>query len=86
MKALRKNSKFFMFLLDIIVITVSAIAANLLLCNKEYILSNENIKIIVNSIISAIIVYQIYLNLFKTYRHITRFENGTDYLVYIIII
>ena len=30
-------------------------------------------------------MYQIYLNIFKVYRHITRFESGKDYLIYILI-
>ncbi len=84
MKTKKTHSKFFMFLMDIIIVALSAIIANVLLCQKDYILSEENIQIIFNSIISSIIVYEIYLNLFRTYRHITRFEGGTDYLIYII--
>ena len=85
MNTILKHSKFFMFLLDIAVIVISAIAANLLLCNKNYAFSYENIKVIMNSIILAIIIYQLYLNIFKTYKHITRFESGKDYLMYMMV-
>lgn len=84
MKTRKTHSKYFMFLMDATIIGLSATVANLLLCQKNYIFSKENIQIIINSIISAIIVYEIYLNLFRTYRHITRFESGIDYLIYII--
>ena len=70
MKTILKHSKFFMFLFDIVTIIFSAIAANLLLCNKNYAFSYENIKVIMNSIILAIIIYQIYLNCFlHTYQN-----------------
>lgn len=83
MKKILKYSKLWRLTLDIIVISLSAILANLLLTDKEYILSDSNIKTIINSVIISIAVYEIYLNLFRTYRHITRFENGKDYLIYI---
>ncbi len=84
MKGIIKQSKFYMFLLDVIIIAFSMIVANLLMTPREYVLSDQNIKTIENSVVLGVIVYQIYLNLFKTYRRITRFENGTDYIVYII--
>ena len=76
-------SKFFLCLLDIIIIGISAVITNVLLTEKGYILTAENKAIIINSIISSIIVYEIYLHIFKTYRHITKFENGIEYLTYI---
>lgn len=85
MKKILKYSKLWRLALDIIVISLSAVLANLLLTDKEYILSDSNIKTIINSIIISIAVYEIYLNLFRTYRHITRFENGKDYLIYIVV-
>ena len=36
------------------------------------------------TIICAIIIYSGMLSIFKTYKNITRYENGNDYLVYII--
>lgn len=83
MNKLMKHSKKLMFLIDIIIIAIAAIIANLLLCQEDKMFLSENIHTIINSIISAIIVYEIYLNIFKTYRNITRFEEGKDYLNYI---
>ncbi len=85
MKFIAKHSKLFMIAIDIIIITISSIFANLLLVQKSNIFKSENIQTIINSVIFAILIYQIYLNIFRTYRHITRFENGKDYLIYILI-
>ena len=72
-----------MFLLDVFIISCSTVVANLLLTNKNIIFTNENIYIIKNSVLIAIVVYEIYLILFKVYKHITRFESGKDYFTYI---
>ena len=83
MKKLMKHSKKIMFLIDVIVIAIAAVISNLLLCQEDKMFLSENIHTMMNSIISAIIVYEFYLNIFKTYRNITRFEEGKDYLNYI---
>lgn len=85
MKIITKHSKIFMVLIDITIIAISAIMANLLLSQKAHIFESQNIQIMINSAIFAVIIYEIYLNLFRTYRHITRFESGNDYLIYILI-
>lgn len=83
MKTIAKYSKLFMFLLDVFIISCSTVVANLLLTNKNIIFTNENIYIIKNSVLIAIVVYEIFLILFKVYKHITRFESGKDYFTYI---
>lgn len=83
MKRITKYSKLLMFLIDVFIIAVSSILANLLLTDKEVIFSIANINVIKNSILIAIVVYEIYLIFFKVYKHITRFENGKDYFIYI---
>ena len=83
MKTIAKYSKLFMFLLDVFIISCSTVVANLLLTNKNIIFTNENIYSIKNSVLIAIVVYEIYLILFKVYKHITRFESGKDYFTYI---
>ena len=79
-----KHSKFILFLLDISVISFSVVISSLLLY-KENIFIKENIQTIFNSAIFAIIVYEVYLNLFRTYKNITRFEVSMDYLKYMFI-
>ena len=79
-----KHSKFILFLLDVAVIAFSAVMSSLLLY-KEDIFLKENILTILNSVIFAVIVYEAYLNLYRTYRNITRFEVSMDYLKYMFI-
>lgn len=83
MEKLLRYSKFLMILIDIVIISLSAMITNLLLGDVNYIFTIENAHIIINSIISSIIVYEFFLNIFRMYRHITRFESGTEYLTYI---
>ncbi len=85
MKAILKHTKLFMFLIDILIITVSAVIANVLLTKKDFLFSDSNLHIIINSIIISSVVYEIYLNIFKAYRNITRFESGKDYLIYMLV-
>ena len=85
MKVIIKHSKILMFLIDIFIIACGAVASNLLLTQKNYIFTYANFYTVLNSIVLSIIVYQIYLNIFKIYKHITRFESGKDYLLYIYI-
>ena len=85
MKLIMKHSKFYRVLIDLIIIAISAAIGNWLLCPKSSMFSENNIKIILNSIVFSIIVYQIYLNVFKAYKHITKFESGKDYLMYIFV-
>lgn len=85
MKLIMRHSKFYRVLIDLIIIAISTAIGNLLLCPKELMFENYNIKIILNSIAFSIIVYQIYLNIFKSYKHITKFESGKDYLMYIMV-
>ena len=85
MKKLMKYSKIILFLIDIIIIAMAVTISNLLLCDKETMFSKENLETILNTILISLIVYQFYLNIFKTYRNITRYEEGKDYLIYIFV-
>ena len=85
MKAIVRHSKIFMFLIDVFIIALSAVIANVLLTKKDFLFSDSNLHIIINSIIISIVVYEIYLNIFKAYRNITRFESGKDYLIYMLV-
>ena len=83
MKRLVKHSKVYMFLIDIVIIALAAVFSNLLLCKEEDVFSSENVSKIITSAVYAIVAYQFFLNIFRTYRNITRFEDGVDYLKYI---
>ncbi len=83
MKKINSYSKLLMFLMDVCIISISAVVANILLTNKEIIFSVTNLVTIKNSVLIAIAVYEIYFIFLKVYKHITRFENGKDYFVYV---
>ena len=85
MKKLMKYSKRILFLIDIIIVSIAVTISNLLLCNQATMFYKENLETIVNTIIISLIVYQFYLIIFKTYRNITRYEEGKDYLIYIFV-
>ena len=39
---------------------------------------------VLHSIIIAVVVYGVILQIFRTYKNITRYENGNDYLIYVL--
>ena len=83
MKALKKHRNIILRIIDIIVIIVSYYIAEVLINNSLWITDELNHNII-NTIILAIIIYSGLLHIFKTYENITRYENGNDYLVYVL--
>ena len=78
MKSLRKYRAIVLFITDILVICLAYM-------NTEYLLSPEHSTIITNSIITSVLVYEVILNIFGVYRSITRYENGKDYIQYIVL-
>ena len=83
MSTIKKYRNVILRILDIIIIALAYYIAEVLINNSFTITSRLN-HIIVNSIVIAIIVYSGLLHIFKTYENITRYENGNDYLVYVI--
>ncbi len=70
-------------IIDIVIIVTSYYIAEILI-NNSFTISSELNYTIMNTFILAIIIYTLVLNFFKTYKNITRYENGKDYLVYIL--
>ena len=85
MKSLRKYRAIVLFITDILVICLAYMLTAFLLENTEYLLSPEHSTIITNSIITSVLVYEVILNIFGVYRSITRYENGKDYIQYIVL-
>lgn len=79
MKTVKKYRNILLRIIDIIVIAVSYYIAEILI-NNSFSITNE----LNQTIILAIIIYSGVLHIFKTYKNITRYENGNDYLVYIL--
>ena len=82
-KFAKKHRNFILRLFDIIVIAISYYVAEVIINNKIF-LTPEMAKEMLISIVLAILVYGIVLEVFKTYKNITRYENGNDYLVYVL--
>ena len=79
MKKIKKYRNVFLRIIDIAIITISYYIAEIIL--RGSISAN---RLTNTTIIIAIISYTATLNFFKTYKNITRYENGTDYLVYVV--
>ena len=82
-KLIKKHRNVFLGMMDIIIITAAYYVAAIIIENQVE-LSKEMQKNIIDTIILATLIYQIVLTSFRTYHNITRYENGSDYLVYIL--
>ena len=80
-KTIKKHRNLILRLIDIFVIIIAYYVA-VILVNNTYILSKEYNQIVINTVILAIVVYSSMLHLLRTYKNITRYENGNDYLIY----
>ena len=80
-KTIKKHRNFILRLIDIFVIII-AYYISVILVNNTYILSKEYNQIVINTVVLAIVVYSSMLHLLRTYKNITRYENGNDYLIY----
>lgn len=83
LKLLKKYRNVVLRIFDIIIIAASYYIAEII-TNEDIRFSLElNIKII-RTILLAILIYAGMLNITKTYKNITRYENGNDYLIYVL--
>ena len=80
-KTIKKHRNLILRLIDIFVIII-AYYISVILVNNTYILSKEYNQIVINTVVLAIVVYSSMLHLLRTYKNITRYENGNDYLIY----
>ncbi len=78
-----ERNKVILTIIDILIIAFSCVSSRILLMNT-YTLMLEDWMILERSIILSVLVYQTVFRVFSVYRNITRYENGEDYLIYII--
>ena len=76
-----KLTKIILFVLDIFIIILSYFVAKLFLF-EDIILNNLTMIRLSNTIILAIIVYELFLNLFEVYKNITIYESAKEYFSY----
>ncbi len=84
MKRSKKFKNIELRIMDIIIVAASYYIAEVLI-NNSFIVSDILNQAIIHSIILAVIIYSWMLHVFNTYRNITRYENGNDYLVYVLV-
>lgn len=79
-----KLTKIILILIDIFVIAISYLISEIFLFNdiaiKELITEN-----LVNTIIVAVFIYEIFLNLFEVYKNITIYESAKEYFGYALV-
>lgn len=82
MKYLRKHRNILLRILDILIVIVAYYVATFLVNARisAEILSATGVMAVI-----AAVIYEIMLSSFRTYKNITRYENGNDYLIYILI-
>ena len=83
MKFIKKHRNIYLRIMDIIIIAISYYVAQVIIGN-QLVLQPEIGKKLITTIIMAIIIYGGILEIFKTYKNITRYENGNDYLIYVL--
>ena len=83
MKFIKKHRNIYLRIIDIIIIAISYCVAQIIIGN-QLVLQPEIGKKLITTIIMAIIIYGGILEIFKTYKNITRYENGNDYLIYVL--
>ncbi|MGN1301287.1 MAG: polysaccharide biosynthesis protein, partial [Clostridia bacterium] len=84
MKKIRKYRNVLLFLIDILIIFGAYFITAFLMLDMEKFISAGNLELISNSIIVSLFVYQIVFGIFDFYKNITRYENGKDYIKYIL--
>lgn len=74
MKLLKKYRNIALRIMDIIIIAIAYYIAAILIENKLW-LNNEINNIVLNTVILAVLIYGGILQIFSTYKNITRYEN-----------
>ena len=83
MKLLKKYRNVVLRIFDIIIIAFSYYIAEII-TNEDIRFSLELNTKIIRTVLLATLIYSGMLNITKTYKNITRYENGNDYLIYVL--
>lgn len=83
MKVIKKYRNLILKIFDIAVIVMAYYTAEVIINENIFFSFNLNVKI-VRTILLSVVLYSGMLSITKTYRNITRYENGNDYLVYVL--
>ena len=83
MKIIKKRRNICLRIMDIIIIFIAYYVAQIIIEDNIF-LSKEINKLVLSTSVIAAIIYGTILQKFKTYKNITRYENGNDYLIYVL--
>ena len=76
---IKKNRNIILILIDIIII-IGCYTASLLFLDMQI----TNIKRFIVEMAIVVAIYQIFLNIFRMYQNMMRYEVGKDYIKYIL--
>ena len=82
MKTIKKYRNIILRIFDVFIIGISYFVARIIVNEPTDFIIGGYYNIL-NTIVLAIIVYSTMLHICRTYKNITRYENGNDYLVYV---
>ncbi len=85
MKSFRKYRVIVLFIIDIIIVCLAHLISAFLFEETKTILTKSYNFLLSNTIVGTVIVYEVILNIFGAYRSITRYENGKDYIQYMMV-
>lgn len=85
MKSIRKYRAVLLFIIDILIIASAYLVTAYLTTDNMALFTNKYKDIISNTILISLVVYEIIFGIFNIYKNITRYENGKDYIVYILL-
>ena len=83
MEIIKKRRNICLRITDIIIIFIAYYVAQIIIEDNIF-LSKEINKLVLSTSVIAAIIYGTILQKFKTYKNITRYENGNDYLIYVL--
>ncbi len=85
MQSIRKYRAVILFLIDILIIATSYMISSFLIADVNTLFTSEFKDLISNTIILSLVIYEIIFFVFNIYKNITRYENGKDYIIYILL-
>ena len=83
MEIIKKRRNICLRIMDIMIIFIAYYVAQIIIEDNIF-LSKEINKLVLSTSVIAAIIYGTILQKFKTYKNITRYENGNDYLIYVL--
>lgn len=82
MDFMKRHRVIFVRLMDIFILIIAYAFVELFKSETLAIFTSSDRQVFINTILLAIVVYQIFLTLFDCYKNIIRYESGKDYLIY----